>query len=252
MSTETTTLKPSPVSKVTMCEMEAQKSAVCAATHADKPQAADTNATMLTSANPKVEGLQLLLQELASPDSVRRAAAATALGRLSDVAALPALIAALGDADADVAREAAASLGLLRSVVAVEPLIAVLDNRDGYFHSVVRVAATHSLGQLGDLRAIVPLLKAIHDPIAEASAEAIRTLASLPDPRSLPALLEVVRNEHGFFLATTRRAAILGLAQIGGEQAVCELRFVAANQWEDAVIRAAAIEATRGGSTASA
>jgi len=74
----------------------------------------------------------------------------------------------------------------------------------------------------------------------------------LPDPRGLPALLEVVRNEHGFFLGTARRSAILGLAQIGGEQATCELRFVAANQWEDAVIRAAAIEAIREGATASA
>ena len=42
------------------------------------------------------------------------------------------------------------------------------------------------------------------------SAEAIRALAWLPDPRGLPAILEVVRNERGFFLASTRRAAILG------------------------------------------
>jgi HEAT repeat protein len=127
-------------------------------------------------------------------------------------------------------------------------LIAVVDNRDGYYHSAARIAATHSLGQLRDLRAVVPLLNAIRDPVAEASAEAIRTLASMPDPRGLPALLEVVRNEHGFFLATTRRAAILGLAQIGGKQAACELHFVATNQWEDAVVRAAAIEAIPKGS----
>jgi HEAT repeat protein len=163
-----------------------------------------------------------------------------------------AALAALRDADADVAREAAASLGVLGSAEAVEPLIAILNNRDGYFHGVVRIAAAESLGQLRDLRAVVPLLNAIRDPIAEVSAEAIRALASLPDPRGLPALLEVVRNEHGFFLATTRRAAILGLAQIGGKQAICELRFVATNQWEDAVVRAAAIEATHEGWTATA
>jgi HEAT repeat protein len=131
-------------------------------------------------------------------------------------------------------------------------LIAVLDNRDGYFHSVARAAASHSLGQLGDLRAVVPLLNAIRDPISEISAEAIRALASLPDPRSVPALLEVVRNERNFYLATARRAAILGLAQIGGEQAACELRFVAANQWEDAAIRVAAVEAIGEGSAVSA
>jgi HEAT repeat protein len=166
---------------------------------------------------------------------------------MADAAALPALIVALHDTDADVAREAAASLGLLRNPAAVEPLIAVLANHDGYFHAVVRAAATQSLGQLRDPRAVAPLLAAIKDPVAEASAEAIRALAALSDPRSLPALLEVVRNEHGYFLATARHAAILGLAHLGGTQADCELKFVGNNQWEDASIRAAAIEAVREG-----
>ena len=247
MSTTTSPSKPSPVSKVTSSATESQKAVASAATHPDKPQAADKNVAELTAAGPEVESLQRPLEELASPDSIRRAKAAGALGRRADVAAVPALIVALGDSDADVAREAAASLGLLGSAEAVEPLIAVVNNRDGYFHSVVRIAATHSLGQLRDLRAVVPLLNAVRDPVAEASAEAIRSLASLPDPRGLPAILDVVRNERGFFLATTRRAAILGLAQIGGKQAVCELQFVAANQWEDAAVRAAAMEVTHGG-----
>jgi HEAT repeat protein len=246
MSTETLLANPIAVSKVILSETKAHPEVVRAATPADKPVAGGKS-TADIAAHPKLEGLPLLLEKLASADSAERAAAARELGRLSDVMALPALITALSDVDADVAREAAVSLGLLRNGAAVEPLLAVLNNRDGYFHCVVRIAATRSLGQLRDLRAVEPLLDAIKDPIAEASAEAIRALASLPDPRSLPAFLEVVRNGHGFFLATTRFAAILGLAQIGGEQADCELRFVAANQWEDAVIRAAAIEAIREG-----
>jgi HEAT repeat protein len=220
-----------------------QNAAVCAATHPDKPKPADKSATVHAAVQPKLEGLQLQLAELVSPDSVRRVTAAAALGGMADVAAVPALIAALRDADADVAREAAASLGLLGNAAAVEPLIAVLNNSGGYFHSVVRAAATHSLGQLRDQSAIVPLLNAIRDPIAEASAEAIRALATFSDPRILPAFLEVVRNEHGFFLATTRHAAILGLARIDGGQGASELRFVTANQLEDAAIRAAALEA---------
>lgn len=252
MSTETSPSKPVPVSKVTSCEADSQKTACCSTTHIDKSQAAVKIATELNLHPKKAEGLETLLKQLASPDSVERATAAGALGRAANIAAAPALIAALNDADADVAREAATSLGLLGSATAVDPLIAVLADRNDYFHSVVRIAAMHSLGSLRDQRAVVPLLNAVRDPIAEASAEAIRALASLNDPRALPALLEVVRNEQGFFLATTRRAAIMGLAQIGGEQAACELRFVAANQWEDAVVRAAAIEATRDGSTSAA
>jgi len=250
MFTTTTTSSPIPVSKVNPSETESQKATAFAATQIDKPQTPEKNAAMAAATQSKSDALRSLLDDLASPDSARRAAAATALGRLADVAAVPALIAALGEADADIAREAATSLGLLHNVAAVEPLIAILKNHDGYFHSVVRAAATRSLGQLRDLRAVVPLIAAIKDPIAEASAEAIRALASLPDPRALPALLEVIRNEDGFYLGTARYAAILGLAHIGGEQAICELRFVSTNQWEDAVIRAAAIEALRPGAAA--
>lgn len=263
MSTETSSLKPSPIPSAATSEAKPQHPILSAPTHVDNPQPpAELAATNIDKPTPSAQNapilptsdhnpadIQSLLEELTSPDSIRRASAAGALGRTADVAAVPALITALSDSDADVAREAAASLGILRNAAAVEPLIGVVNNRDGYFHSVVRIAATNSLGQLGDLRAVVPLLNAIRDPVAEASAEAVRALASLPDPRGLPAFLEVVRNEHNFFLATTRRAAILGLAQIGGTQADCELRFVAANEWEDAIVRAAAIEATRQGWT---
>jgi len=243
MSTETLITKPNTVCKNASTESKTQPAVASAATHGAKPQTAGKIAAELAVPKPMAESVRLLLVELKSPDSAGRARAAGELGRMADAAAAPALIAALRDADADVGREAATSLGVLGNATAVEPLIAVVNNRDGYFHSVVRVAAIHSLGQLRDLRAVEPLLKAIKDPMAEASAEAIDALASLSDPRSLPALLEVVRNEHGFFLNTTRRAAILGLAKIGGEQAACEVGFVAANQWEDAGVRAAAIEA---------
>lgn len=240
-----TETKPEPAASAPIAP-KASAPAIVAPPQAEAPKVAEKKAPEVAAA-PKVDVLQPLLKELASTEPARRAKAAVALGRTADAAAAPALIAALRDGDADVAREAAASLGLLRSPTAVEPLIAVLNNRDGFFHAVVRIAATHSLGRLGDNRAVEPLIHAVRDPIAEASAEAIRALAALSDPRSLPAFLQVIRNENGYFLSTTRHAAIVALAKIGGEQAVCELKFVAGNEWEDATIRAAAIEATREG-----
>jgi HEAT repeat protein len=249
MTTEISSSKPSSVVQSIPSAAAVKKVVGCTSAHGDNHHASDKNAALLAAADPKVDNLESWLQALKSPDSVRRATAAEALGRTGNTSAAPVLVIALRDSDADVAREAATSLGSLGSAVAVEPLIAVLNNRDGYFHCVVRAAASQSLGQLRDVRAVPPLLDAINDPIAEVSAEAIRALAALADPRGIPALLQVVRNEHGYFLDVTRHAAILGLAQIGGEQAVCELRFVASNQWENAVIRAAAIAAAREGSS---
>ena len=152
-------------------------------------------------------------------------------------AACLALIAELRGSDADAARDAAATLGARREVAALEPLMEALTNRDGFFHSVVRAAAASSLAQLGDVRAVDALLSAIHDPMAETSAEAVRALATLADARAVQPLVDVVRNAEGFFLSIVRRAAVLALAQLGGEQAAVELQSVAANEFEDSVIR---------------
>lgn len=192
------------------------------------------------------DALKSLVQDLKSPDAARRLTAATALGRLKNHEAAAPLIAALSDSDADVAYAAAAGLGNIGDRSAVEPLIAVVNNADGYFHNVVRTAGTVSLGQLRDLRAVEPLQNAIKDPMADTSAQAIRALAALGDPRGIAPLLEVVRNTDGFFLQMARHAAILGLAKLGGSQADCELRFVASNQFEDDAIRDAAIGAIGG------
>ena len=150
------------------------------------------------------------------------------------------LIAALGSSDADLARDAAAALAAHRSDTAVEALIAVLENRDGFFHSVVRSAAAMSLGQLGDARAIPALVAAVRDPIADASAEAVRALAALGHPSAVAPLIDVVVNHDGFFLNNVRLAAVRALSKFGGPEARGALRAVAGNFSEDAVIRGAA------------
>lgn len=211
--------------------------------HAAESESAAHAAAHSCAEHKTGDGLPSLLKEFESADTARRVAAVVGMGKLADCAAAAPLIVALGDRDADVAREAATALGVLGDASAVEPLIAVLQNADGYFHPVVRAAATFSLGQLHDLRAFEPLVQAIHDPVTEASAEAIRSLAALADPRAVDVLLAVIRNINGFFLPAARRAAILGLDKLGGTIAECELRFVSTNQWEDAVIREAAVEA---------
>jgi HEAT repeat protein len=99
------------------------------------------------------------------------------------------------------------------------------------------------LATLNDRRAIDALIAAVTDPITDSSTEAIRALAKLGDPRALPVLAQVVANETGFYAGSVRRAAVLGLIQLGGETAQQTLRQVAANEREDTVIREEAIAA---------
>jgi HEAT repeat protein len=196
-------------------------------------------------AAPKLPDFQPIVLELQSPVARVRGAAAAKLGDSKNPAAVAPLIAALRDVDADAACDAAAALGTLGQALAVEPLIQVLTNTEDFFHSVVRAAAAHSLAKLRDARAVMPLLGAIRDPMAEASAEAIRALADIGDQRAVEPLIEVVENNDGYYANIVRRAAVLALAKLGGEKSINALRFVASNDREDDVIRNDAIDATR-------
>src|ERR1700722_3702567 len=102
MSIQATLSKPSPISPVTSSETKLEKPALGAAAQGEKPLVpADKPAAAAT----QTTAVQLLLKDLTSADSARRATAAEVLGRIEDAAVVPALIAALGDTDADVARE---------------------------------------------------------------------------------------------------------------------------------------------------
>jgi HEAT repeat protein len=199
--------------------------------------AAPTKAVATAVQPAAAAGFQKLLKDLESESPSTRIAAVVGIGRCGNSEGVKPLVGALRDVDADVAREAATSLGLLAKASAFEPLIDVLNNADGYFHSVVRSAAALSLAQIGDKRAVDALLNAVHDSIGETSAESIRALGSLGDSRAVNPLIQVVRNHDGYFLSAVRRAAVLALAQLGGHDAIAELRSVASDASEDAVVR---------------
>jgi HEAT repeat protein len=178
--------------------------------------------------------------ETVTPAAISPSGAAPAPAPVIDRAAVAAQIAALRGTDADTARDAAIALGRLGDASAVAPLIEALGNDNGYFHCVVRAAAAASLGQLRDPRAFEPLAAATSDTMAEASAEAVRALVALADPRATAVLIDIVRNPQGYFLSTVRLAAVEGLKKLGGPAATAELAQVAGDATEDSVIRQAA------------
>jgi len=77
--------------------------------------------------------------------------------------------------DYDVREAAADALGEIGDPRAVEPLIAALGDPDGD----VREAAAEALGTIGDPRAVGPLTAALKDPSGGVRQEAEKALARL-------------------------------------------------------------------------
>jgi len=167
--------------------------------------------------------------------AARSAGSQVAESRVADV------VSGLGDSSAERARDAAIVLGELGDLAAVSSLIEVVEDRDGYFHSVVRAAACSSLGQLGDRSATPALLDAINDPMAEVSVEAIGALALLGDERATEPLTAVIRNGDGFFLPVVCLAAETALRRFEPPLTATTFEAVAADTNDDRVLRAAEV-----------
>src|SRR2546430_3310728 len=106
-------------------------------------------------------------------DSVRYPSPAGRGGQGVSTAVVNALIARLKDENAGVRGAAAHSLGRLGDPRAVPPLIAVLADSDGE----VRAAAIEALADLGDARAIGPIAGLLKDPIADVKRNALGALS---------------------------------------------------------------------------
>jgi HEAT repeat protein len=142
--------------------------------------------------------------------------AALALGRIGDLRAVPALVAALTRASPHgTPGRAAEALAHLEDRRAVAPLIALLEDAA----SADRSAAATALGQLKDPRATAPLLDALAQSDAELGGAAARALGRLGDTSAVPALIIQLKHLN----AGVRSSAAMALGQLGDERALAPL-----------------------------
>src|SRR5204863_148394 len=107
------------------------------------------------------------------------------LARIKDPASAQALLPLLEHADSNIAQAAIEALGALKAREAVPGLIRLLD-ADLW----LQFAAVAALGEIGDPRAVQPLLDAIpNEMLSEPAVEALGRIAS---PEALPRLLAVI------------------------------------------------------------
>jgi HEAT repeat protein len=214
------------------------------------------------------ESLRPLL--LADPDSVVRAAAGRALGRLGAREAVPELIKALGDKTVEVRVVSAAALwrlpdpsavpALLERVkdddravrewsalalgVAADPravpeLILLLDDRE----RPVRLAAVRSLGRINRPEGLKPLthylLTGKHDD--EEKEEVVNSIASIEGTARVGALLELLAAPG--IEASHKLRLVRALGKVGDAQAISALRKLALHRDESKALREAANQA---------
>jgi HEAT repeat protein len=143
-------------------------------------------------------------------DSVREAAA-KALGRIGDAAAVPGLLAALRDESWQVREAAAEALGEI-GAPAVPGLLAALRDADWQ----VRRAAAAALREIGDAAAVPGLLAALRDADWVVRREAAEALGEIGDAAAVPGLLAALRDADW----VVRREAAEALGEIGDAAAV--------------------------------
>jgi HEAT repeat protein len=107
------------------------------------------------------------------------------LSRIKDPTTVEALLPLVTHPDSNIAQAAVEALGALRAREAVPALIRLLD-ADLW----LQFAAVAALGEIGDERAVVPLLDAVpNEMLCEPAVEALAKLAA---PDSMPRLLELL------------------------------------------------------------
>jgi HEAT repeat protein len=137
-----------------------------------------------------VAGVDPLAKAIGDPDRGVREAAASALGALGSPRAVEALAHALADEWYTVRAAAADALGRTRDGGAVEPLVRALAD------DLVVTSAADALGDLGDRRAIVPLLFVLGSSLDYHREVAARALAKLGEPSFQP----MVRRDNQDFV----------------------------------------------------
>jgi hypothetical protein len=118
---------------------------------------------------------------------------------------------ALGDEDESVRSSAADALGELGDLRAVEPLLTALEDED----ESVRSSAADALGNLGDPKAVEPLLTALGDEAYIVRYFAGYALRNLGDPRAVEPLLTALEDEN----ERVRSSAAHALGNLGDPRA---------------------------------
>jgi HEAT repeat protein len=150
---------------------------------------------------------ELLMGALENPSVLMRRNASRALGLMKVREAVDPLIRHLTDPEWEVRQSAVFALGEIQDPKAVEPLIQRI--RDNV--TAVQQESREALVKFGKI-SVQPLLNALgHEKDKFAQRAIIRALGKLSDPKSIPALMNLLRSSY----FVVRMAAVRALSRFG-------------------------------------
>jgi HEAT repeat protein len=126
-----------------------------------------------------------------------------------DPAVIKQFLAELRDFNKEKRRTAVMKLGMAGGSEAINALIQAVQNRNEDL--IVRGRAALMLGQLGDTRAVVALIRALDAPGLQTPVNAAQALGKLGDTRAIKPLLMMAESPDAAF----RAAALEALERLG-------------------------------------
>lgn len=156
-----------------------------------------------------------LILALRGSNSSLRGAVGNCLSEIGE-ASIPALLQILNDADGHVQFWGAVTIGSFKNSQTVEPLLEGLEQAQS---SAARRGFISALGEIGDLRAVTPIIRFLEDTDSSVRVGAAEALGNLGDPQAGKALvigLEDVDN-------IVRMYCALALGKLGDLTAVAPL-----------------------------
>jgi HEAT repeat protein len=163
------------------------------------------------------DAVEQLIRATRDPHYVVQQAAVKALGLIGDPRSVPTLITALNHPRKEISSEAGNALKKIGHP-AVERLVAAMnDKRENYSG---KQALCLILGEIGDNRAVEPLINALQ--MSEVAAQAAYALGKIGDDRAIPPLIETLQ-KTGNKWSRARDAAVGSLTRFGGPLVITAL-----------------------------
>lgn len=191
-----------------------------------------------------VKANPILLEALSDTDPNVRAEAVWALGELGLQESMPNIVNTLKDTDKAVKWNAVEALEKLANIQTIEPLLDAINDNDKFVRrkialvlskmrvnnepildlfikllndedSQLRKQAANTLGQLGNVNAIKPLIDTLNDPSLEVQRDAIIAIGKIGDETILPILIQIAQNpDNDISHLKNKKAALMAINNI--------------------------------------